>query len=108
MLSEEMPHGLKSRSGIPESGWETTYCGMEDSVMLNGREQYLILLSEKLIDAGGQSGTRNDRISAQEEHIRQSLDFDRKFTGVYFKWGNGDQRGRTNRNRAFVFSGTDE
>ena len=65
MLSEENAAWAK-QIPIPESGWETTYCGMEDPVILNGREQYLILLSEKLIEyAGGQSGTRNDRISAR-------------------------------------------
>lgn len=76
MLSEENAAWAK-QIPIPESGWETTYCGMEDPVILNGREQYLILLSEKLIDtqAGSQElGTIVFLLG--EDYIRQSLDFD--------------------------------
>ena len=76
MLSEENAAWAK-QIPIPESGRETTYCGMKDPVILNGREQYLILLSEKLIDtqAGSQElGTIVFLLG--EDYIRQSLDFD--------------------------------
>lgn len=76
MLSEENAAWAK-QIPIPESGWETTYCGMEDSVMLNGREQYLILLSEKLIDTQvGSQELGTIVFLLGEDYIRQSLDFD--------------------------------
>ena len=66
MLSEENAAWAEQ---YPDSGERVgirVTVELEDSVMLNGREQYLILLSEKLDrHAGGQSGTRNDRISAR-------------------------------------------
>ena len=78
MLSEENAAWAK-QIPIPESGWETTYCGMEDSVrMLNGREQYLILLSEKLIDTqvGSQELGTIVFLLGERTISRQSLDFD--------------------------------
>lgn len=60
-----------------ESKRETTYYGITEPVVLNGREQYLFGLTEKLIDIqdGSQElGTIIFLLS--EEYIRQSLDFD--------------------------------
>ncbi len=76
MLSEKNTSWV-NQIPLLESKRETTYYGLTEPVMLNGREQYLILLMEKLIDVqdGSQElGTVVFLLS--EDHIRQSLDFD--------------------------------